>query len=287
MSDDDAIAAAAFRLVKSLVGALQEQFQLIGGFLEDGHADGDSHQAGEFVGVLGVQILKALTDFFRAEGSILQGAIGQEDDELFATVTAGEVFGADHTTKSFRHQAQGLVASGMAEGVVVTLEVIDIDHEEGEGSAVAAGAMALPLERFLEVAAIVETGERVAGRLDAKGLAEVEVGNSKRDLFSDRVGHLGMAAEFGGLGGQEGIGRQRVFLDNEKPNGLRIGGEGYRNGGTFRLRRARRSWCFTGQIVDARCGSVMSGERMRWWMRTPFSDALGACSGGVENRERA
>ena len=65
----------------------------------------------------------------------------------------------------------------MAEGVVDLFEVIEIGHNEGERTRLAAGALQLAREDFEHGVAVPEVGERIAGGLAAQHFA------SRHQLF--------------------------------------------------------------------------------------------------------
>ena len=95
--------------------------------------------------------------------------------------------------QDFADRCQGLVAGGVSEVVVVALEVVEIEHHDGEGTMFAAGGVEFALEEFLHVAAVVKAGERIADGLQAKSFTEAEVGNGDRDVFGDGGGEVAAA----------------------------------------------------------------------------------------------
>jgi hypothetical protein len=208
MGDDDAVAPLTLGLIESLVRAFEEGFSLVGRFFESGYADRDGDCSGEFTCPLPVQVLEALADFLGAYGGLWQRTFGKDDEKLFASVAAGKVVGAHTMKQSFGDQAEGLVAGGMAEGVVVALEVINVEHHDRQSAAAAEGTVDFAFERFLHVSAVEESGERVAGGLKPEGLMQVKVGNGEGDVFGDGGSHLLAAAEIvrrrrrGGLRGR-------------------------------------------------------------------------------------
>ncbi len=90
---------------------------------------------------------------------------GQEHGELFAADPGGDVVGpAGASGKRLGEGSQDAIAAGMTVAVVVALEMIGIDHEEGDGSGLPAGLGPGPCERFLEGAPVRQAGERVRAR---------------------------------------------------------------------------------------------------------------------------
>src|SRR5207248_207112 len=75
------------------------------------------------------------------------------------------------------------VARAVAQGVVDTLEVIDIQSDYGESVLLAVRARQLPQEEFLEKAAVVQTGERITDRLFMQGVANSQVGEREAGFF--------------------------------------------------------------------------------------------------------
>ena len=99
-------------------------------------------------------------------------AADDEDPELVAAEAADGVrcagLGAEHLDDA----AQDRVARTVALGVVDALEVVEVEHDEGERVAVALGPGDLRLEALLEPAAVQRAGQRVAAR-DAGQLVAV------------------------------------------------------------------------------------------------------------------
>jgi hypothetical protein len=87
-------------LVESVVGELEEEIDAIGSLIEGGDADRDSKSACRRVVGLGAVIPDALADFLSPHGGLAKGALGENEGEFFATVAAGDVFGAHAPQKS-------------------------------------------------------------------------------------------------------------------------------------------------------------------------------------------
>jgi hypothetical protein len=89
---------------------------------------------------------------------------------------------------------QGVVADGVAEAVVDALEVVDVEHGQAEAAPVADLLAQFQVEQFLELAPIVDAGERVgAGQqfqalLD--GLAAADLGLQPFILVAQADRHL-------------------------------------------------------------------------------------------------
>ena len=82
--------------------------------------------------------------------------------------------------------AEDLVAGRVPVGVVDLLEAVEVEEDEAEVAAVAAAALELAAEHLVEVAVVVEPGERVLNREPLLGLVERRVG--QRDRRLGRVG---------------------------------------------------------------------------------------------------
>ena len=73
----------------------------------------------------------------------------------------------------------------MSEGIVVSLEVVEIQHHHGKGPLSATSAINLAFEEFLHIAAIIEASEGVVDGLQTEGLAQVEVRNRESDVLGN------------------------------------------------------------------------------------------------------
>src|SRR5262249_33218597 len=86
---------------------------------------------------------------------------GQQDHELLAAVTSGDVAVADCALDALRDLPQHLVARKVAVSIVDALEVIDVDHEARERAALAAAARKLLAQTALQMGAVVPAGQDV------------------------------------------------------------------------------------------------------------------------------
>ena len=87
--------------------------------------------------------------------------LGHDHRELVAADAAGDVRRPDDVEDPVGGLGQHRVAGEMADPVVDRLEVVEVEHDEREGAAVAVGAGDLARERLVEVAAVVQPGESV------------------------------------------------------------------------------------------------------------------------------
>ena len=88
--------------------------------------------------------------------------VRQQDHEFVAAVARGEVGRAlQRMADCLADRGQAIVAGAMPTVIVVGLEVIDIDEQHCQRPVVSTGALPLVGEDDIEVAAVIETGERV------------------------------------------------------------------------------------------------------------------------------
>jgi len=190
MGNNNPVPSGSFGFVQSLVGALEKDLSLVRRFRESGHANGDRHHSRQFTFACGIQALDAPTDLFSAGGRLLRRTFGEEDDEFFSAEAAGEVFGSHASKEIVGNDTKRFIASGMAEGVVVVLEMIEIEEHDGKGAPATEGAVNFAVERLLHVSPVVKTSERIANGLEAQGLTQVETGNCECEIFCNRIGNL-------------------------------------------------------------------------------------------------
>jgi len=154
----DAVATGAFAVVERDIGLVDEAFGGLRARGEGGgtEAGGDGAE-GPGVGSYGV------AETFGEEDNVGSLGEGENDDELFTAVARYEIGFAGVFAEEVGHGAEHIVACGMAVGVVVLFEVIDIEEDEREGEIVASGALELFVEAFFEDAPVFESGEAVEG----------------------------------------------------------------------------------------------------------------------------
>src|SRR4029077_19852682 len=92
-----------------------------------------------------------------------------ENDSELVPANAGHmvVIPAAGTDK-LRRLLEDLIPYGMAVAVVVALEIVDVEEQEGDGEILVEGAFEDLLEKHAEVSAVVETGQVVADRQPLK-----------------------------------------------------------------------------------------------------------------------
>ncbi len=114
------------------------------------------------------QLLSSLT---RA----IQRRVGKNHHEFLASETTDNVFAAKLRLQQMPQRAEDDVARFMAEGIVEAFEMIDIDQQQGNRRVFANGARQFAVERLFHVAAVVKIGQRIADRLRAERLAQLQV----------------------------------------------------------------------------------------------------------------
>ena len=92
---------------------------------------------------------------------VVQGRLRQDDGELVAADPARDVGRADDRAHAVGRLGEDGVAGEVADPVVDRLEVVEVEHDQGQPPRVAAAARDLALERLVEVASVVEPRERV------------------------------------------------------------------------------------------------------------------------------
>ena len=165
-----AVAARVLRAVHRGVRVLQESLRVrrvVGeeadadrGADEDLHAgddEGSQQRAadlprddrGGLAGVLGVVLVAVRLD------------VGEEDEELVASLAGDYVGGARRALKASRDRAQELVAGRVAEAVVDQLEVVQVDEEDAGRALLSGTAVERLVQPLLEGDAVGQAGERV------------------------------------------------------------------------------------------------------------------------------
>jgi hypothetical protein len=142
-----------------------------------------------------------------ARAGLLLVGIGDDQDEFFAAIPAGNVFAADAFVQVFAESTQQRVASTVPEGVVEALEVVQVHHDQAKRAAAAVGAHQLALERLFHVAPVEKPAEWVANGLHPQLLAQLEVSQGQRQVLGQRQRQWILGFNRGGAGfGAVGLG---------------------------------------------------------------------------------
>ncbi len=162
VADADLVAAGFFGGVHGRVGVVDHLFGGHAGAVGD-DADADGYPAarlavfaGEAVG--GDGPLEAEGGF---AGFVLAGA-AHEEEEFLAAEAAEGVAAAGEAREEVGELGEQDVALDVAVFVVVFFEVVDVEHEDGEGLAAIGGEADFGLELFHHVGGVVEAGFGVA-----------------------------------------------------------------------------------------------------------------------------
>ena len=133
------------------------------------------------------RLLDGLAQRFRPLPDHFGTPFRQNQGELLASVTAGDILAANVGLQQDAELAQKSVAGFMAEGVVEVLEPVEIEHDHAERTLIARCAPQFEFEGFLHETAVEEIRQRIADRLAAQRFVQLEVGESHRDVL--RHGH--------------------------------------------------------------------------------------------------
>ncbi len=129
-----------------------------------------------------------LTQLLRPLAGVFQRALGQDQQELLAAVATGHVAGADSRREDPAQLPQERVAGLVAEGVVETLEVIQVEHDDRQRTPAPLRLPDLPRQGLLHEAAVEQPSERIADRLVAQGVSQAQVRQSQRHLLRRAMG---------------------------------------------------------------------------------------------------
>ena len=117
--------------------------------------------------------------------------VGQQDQELVAALAREQVGRAHDAAQAHRDPPQQLVAGGVAERVVDGLEVVEVDVQQRDRGAGAAGAREAEREVLVEQRAVGQLRERVVvgeeGDLLLRAAALGDVGEGGHDAVGRRL----------------------------------------------------------------------------------------------------
>ena len=95
--------------------------------------------------------------------------VRHHDDEFLAAEPADEIGAAHDAAHALGEMLQHLVAGVMAVGVVDRFEMVDVEHHQRQRAALMRGLVEQSGEMRLEIAPIVEAGQRIdGGELDRR-----------------------------------------------------------------------------------------------------------------------
>ncbi len=186
VEEDDPVLAARLRGHHRRLGAGDELARVGGvlGALRD--PDRDRDPAGEAE----LDPVEALGQPGREGDRALLAAAGDDHGELLAADPADDVCRADARAEVVGEVRQHVVSDGMPEDVVDLLEVVDVDHHDRDVRVLCRGQRQLAAEALVEVAVVVEPGERVGLRLALEPRADVRVVECQRSRVAEPLCEL-------------------------------------------------------------------------------------------------
>ncbi len=152
--------------VKFLVGLLDELFTVFVPAVREGKAAADGQVlAVEQVLPLEVCLLDDLADPLGDRVGLVVADIVEENGEFLPAVAGGNIAFADAVQQDFRDLLQGPVPRQVAAAIVVLLEMVEIEQQDGAVRRFVRAPLTAELfEECLEVGLIVEPGQAVADR---------------------------------------------------------------------------------------------------------------------------
>ena len=117
-------------------------------------------------------------------------AVGQDHGEFFAADPADDVGCPDGGAQMVGELGQHVVSDSVSEDVVHLLEVVDVHHHEHDVLVLARCPGQLAAKAFVEVAMVVETGERVCLGLALEPGTDVSVVEGKRRRVAEALRKL-------------------------------------------------------------------------------------------------
>ena len=157
----NAVFPLRFGRIESRVRAAHERFRIPSIPRQRGHPDTDGQGravrsfADPRLGGIGADLLGGDDRAGSERG-------GQDYRELFTPITTHDIDGSHATNEPLCKIPQGIVSCHVTEVVVEPFEVVDVDHQKGERSAVPASAFRLPRDAVSEIAIVVKLRQLVA-----------------------------------------------------------------------------------------------------------------------------
>ena len=186
VEEDDSVLAARLRGHHRRLGA-GDELARVGGVLGTlGDADRDRDPAGEAE----LDPVEALGEPGRERDRALLAAARDDHGELLAADPADDVGRADARAEVIGELRQHVVADGVAEDVVDLLEVVDVDHHHRDVRVLGRGQRQLPAEPLVEVAVVVEAGQRVGLRLALEPRTDMGVVERQRGRVPEPLREL-------------------------------------------------------------------------------------------------
>lgn len=193
----DAIAAGGFGGSERGFRALDQALDGVGRVA--GEAGGDADADGDVLVAAGCHRNFFTKHIGEVLGLMLRGG-GQDDGEFLSAVAGAGVALADGVIEESGEVAEDFVAGGATAEIIDGPEVVDVDHEHGDGKFEALGKLPFLAEAFAEEAAIAKAGEGVG----AVHLLEAAVGFAEAFLgFAQQGGQASSFICLGRRGGED------------------------------------------------------------------------------------
>ena len=106
-----------------------------------------------------IQALEQGPQGLRARQRIFRRTAGQDQEELIPAVAESQIGAPELGEQDLAHCLQQAVAVLVATGIVVHFEVVQVDDGDTEAAALPIDGRHFAPKQFLQVAAIVQTGE--------------------------------------------------------------------------------------------------------------------------------
>jgi len=143
---------------------------------ENSRSDRDRNAAVHVVIELRTETCNGFANPLGAVESSFGSDVGQNDREFFTAIPADKILGSYAGAEGMSDLFENGVSGGVAELVVQFLEVIDIDHQDGEGSVASIGACEFALEGNLEKVTIEQACKAIANGLVLQFFSQIEGG---------------------------------------------------------------------------------------------------------------
>ncbi len=162
----------------------------------------DAHRDGDLACRLDVDLAQSLGEPSGEPERVAGVARRHDHAELLAADAADDVGAANGVARDARDLNQHLVADAVAVHVVDALEVVEVEHQHGDRVVRARCARQLCTQALVEVAVVVETGERVGLREMLEARTDLRVVERERRGVAERpremelvLGELGVLAD--------------------------------------------------------------------------------------------
>jgi len=135
------VAPFGFGAIEGGIGRPQDRLRGRAVLRQDCDAEREGDRSKLLAAVLYSQVFNGCTQVF---GSLLhhrQGGGWEDEQKLFATVAAGNVFGSAVRFEEMAHSTYDHVTRLMTEGIIEALEVVDLEQHHPDGMSVAYGAV--------------------------------------------------------------------------------------------------------------------------------------------------